>query len=168
MMTKFEMAIYTVILVCLVAGLAYAAWKRRQRMQEATFTAPLEALEYFGEQIAGSKVFYVATTFADNKLERVNAYGLGSRGNGQILVFSEGLLIVRTGERPLAIDKAQLTQLSKSTAVIDKAVETDGLLSISWMQDSTELATHLRVIETASRDALIASIESIITREVVK
>ncbi|MEY4019055.1 MAG: hypothetical protein RLZZ590_355 [Actinomycetota bacterium] len=168
MMTKFEMAIYTVILVCLVGAFAYAAWKRRQRMQEATFEAPLEALEFFGEPIAESKAFYVATTFADNKLERVNAYGLGSRGNGQILVFSEGLLILRTGERPLAIDKTQLTEVTKSTAVIDKAVETDGLLSICWMQDSTELATHLRFVETSSREALIASIESIITREVVK
>ncbi len=168
MMSKTEMAIYTVILIVLIAGLALAAWKRRRRMQEATFSAPLEALEFFGELICQAHVFYVATTFANNFLERINAYGLGLRGKAQLMVFSEGILIVRNGERPLAIDKAQLISTAKSTVVIDKAVEKDGLLTVEWAQNSIVLATHLRVIETTSRDAIIAGIESITSREVVK
>lgn len=167
-MTKTSLAIYLVVMFGLLVGLAYAAWRRKQRMQEAQFSEPLEALEFFGELLASAKIQYVATTFASNALERINAYGLGHRGFGQLLVFTEGVLVVRNGERPLALDRAQLQSVSKTQTVIDKSVEPNGLLSMAWLQENVELATHLRLVDSNSTGSIIKSLESIITREASK
>ena len=113
---------YSLVFSCLAAR----AWQKRKQDQTAKFEAPLEALEYFGELIAQSSGFYVATTYAENHLERISAYGLGARGVCQILVFGEGVLIVRNGERPLAIAKNALGDISANQVAIDKAVEANG------------------------------------------
>jgi hypothetical protein len=167
-MTRTSLAIYLVVMFGLLVGLAYAAWRRKQRMQESQFSEPLEALEFFGELLTSAKIQYVATTFAANALERINAYGLGHRGFGQLLVFTEGALIVRNGERPLALDRRQLLSVSKTQTVIDKSVEPNGLLSISWLQDNVELASHLRLVDSNATGSVIKSFESINTREASK
>jgi hypothetical protein len=171
-MAKQIMAIISLSVFALLAGLAVRAWRKRASDQTAEFTAPLEALEFFGEVLAQAKAFYVATTRGSHHLERINAYGLGARGFAQVLVFSEGLLIVRNGERPLAIERAQLTAVEFSQATIDKAVEPDGLLSVSWYQDSVNLATQLRIVEISDRKAISGAVKQIIEsnkqREVIK
>ena len=171
-MAKQIMAIISLSVFALLAGLAVRAWRKRASDQAAEFTAPLEALEFFGEVLAQAKAFYVATTRGTNHLERINAYGLGARGFAQVLVFSEGLLIVRNGERPLAIERAQLTAVEFSQATIDKAVEPAGLLSVSWYQDSVNLATQLRIVEISDRKAISGAVKQIIEsnkqREVIK
>jgi hypothetical protein len=171
-MAKQIMAIISLSIFMLLAALALRAWRRRASDQAAEFSAPLEALEFFGEVLAHAKAFYVATTRELNHLERINAYGLGARGLAQVLIFSEGLLIVRTGERPLAIHRTQLTAVEFTQVAIDKAVETDGLISVSWKQDDVCLATQLRIVEASERtlifDALMQIIGSNSMREVVK
>jgi hypothetical protein len=171
-MAKQIMAIISLSVFALLAVLAVRAWRKRAHDQAAQFSAPLEALDFFGEVLVQAKAFYVATTLGTNHLERINAYGLGARGFAQVLVFSEGLLIVRQGERPLAIELAQLTTVDFSQATIDKAVESDGLLSVSWYQDSVSLATQLRIVETSDRNAVSSALKQIIEsnkqREVIK
>jgi hypothetical protein len=85
-----------------------------------------------------------------------------------VIVFTEGILIVRNGERPLAIDKSSIQKIGAGQVAIDKAVEKDGLIQVDWIQDSTSLTTHLRVIDSAERDAIISSISSIIMKEETK
>ena len=167
-MTKEVMAVYAAILFAAVVAMAITGWRRRISSQAGKFSQPLEALEYFGELIASSNGFYVATTEASNHLERIAAYGLGIRGEAQILVFHEGLLIVRKGERPLALDKAQIDSVSTNQAVIDRVVEADGLITVNWTQDTYKLSTHLRAVDSSGRAALLEAISKITTREVSK
>ena len=171
-MAKQIMAIISLSIFLLLAGLALRAWRKRSTAQSNEFSAPLEALEFFGQVLAQAKAFYVATTRGANHLDRISAYGLGARGLAKILVFSEGLLIVRNGERPLAIDLSQLTAVEFTQVAIDKAVEQDGLLSVSWEQDGVSLATQLRIVDASDRtvisEALKQIIESNTKREVVK
>lgn len=171
-MAKQIMAIISLSIFALLAGLALRAWRKRSSAQANEFSAPLEALEFFGEVLAQAKAFYVATTREVNHLERINAYGLGARGLAQVLVFSEGLLIVRNGERPLAIDRTQLTAVKFTQVAIDKAVEPDGLVSVSWVQDDVSLATQLRLVDSTDRTVIFQALKQIIgsntKREVVK
>lgn len=150
-MEKLIMAALSLLVFSIFLILAARAWSRRNQDQAAKFDSPLEALEFFGELIAETSSFYVATTYADDHLERISAYGLGSRGKSQILVFSEGVLIVRNGERPLAIDKVALTSMSSNQVAIDKAVEPNGLMTITWNQNSVPLATHIRIVDKQKR-----------------
>ena len=166
-MTKNTMALISFVLVVGFAGLAIRSWIRRKAQQSASFSRPLEALEFFGEQLAEATGFYVATTYAQNLLERIAAYGLGGRGVAKVLVFTEGVLIVRNGEVPLAIDKAAIIHVGTNQAVIDRAVEPGGLISIEWQHEQSQLATHLRIVDEKQRRALLNSLISI-TREVTK
>ena len=163
-MEKYVMAALSLLLFASFFLLAARAWQRRKEEQTAKFEAPLEALDYFGELISKSSGFYVATTYAENHLERISAYGLGARGVCQILVFSEGVLIVRNGERPLAIAKSALDEISSKQVAIDKAVEAKGLMSIAWNQDSISLATHLRIIDLGKRSQIQDAINSLLTQ----
>ncbi len=171
-MEKQIMAIISLSIFLLLVGLALRAWRKRSIDQAAEFSAPLEALEFFGELLAQAKAFYIATTRDVNHLERINAYGLGARGLAQILVFSEGLLIVRNGERPLALDRSQLTKVEFTQVAIDKAVEPDGLVSVSWVHEGTSLATQLRIVDVSDRTLISEALKQIIgsntKREVVK
>jgi len=167
-MTKDLMAAMAVALVLLLVVLAWWGWSSRKARQEASFESPTEALEFFGEELARAAGAYVATSFANDFLERVNAYGLGIRGVAEILVFSEGVLIVRRGERPLAIDKSQILNVGNSQYVIDRAVEAEGIISITWTQNTTPLATHLRVVDEASRQVIIDALKKISNREEAK
>ncbi len=144
--------------------LASRAWQKRNQEQTAKFEAPLEALDYFGQLLSKSSGFYVATTYSENHLERISAYGLGARGICQILVFSEGVLIVRNGERPLAIAKSALDGISSNQVAIDKAVEANGLMSITWHQNSIPLATHLRIVDRDQRSQVQDAINSLFTQ----
>lgn len=157
------MAALSLLLFASFSLLAARAWQKRTQEQTAKLEAPLEALDYFGELISKSSGFYVATTYAENHLERISAYGLGARGVCQILVFSEGVLIVRNGERPLAIAKSALDEISSNQVAIDKAVEAKGLMSIAWNQDSISLATHLRIIDLGKRSQIQDAIKSLLT-----
>jgi hypothetical protein len=161
-MSKQIMAIVSLGIFSVLAGLAVRAWQKRASDQAAEFSAPLEALGFFGELLAQAKAFYVATTRGDNHLERINAYGLGARGIAQVMVFSEGLLIVRNGERPLAIQRDQVTAIELSQVAIDKAVEPKGLLSVSWHQDGVILATQLRIVESRDRNAIFSALNKTI------
>jgi hypothetical protein len=165
---KYVMAIITIVVFGALILVALNAWRKKIVQQEASFGAPLEALEFFGELLVQAKGFYVATTHADNHLERVAAYGLGARGFAQVMVFSEGVLIVRNGERPLAIDRKSLKAISSNQVAIDKAVERGGLISIDWLQGPTFLSTHLRIVDPLERGNVFRSINQIFNTQLSK
>lgn len=162
-MEKNIMALITLLLFSAMIALAFRAWRKRIRQQEASFEAPLEALEFFGEVLSQAKAFYVATTFANNHLERIAAYGLGARGFAQIMVFSEGILIIRNGEDPLAIGKESLVSISSNQVAIDKTVEKGGLISIDWINGSTTLSTHIRIVDSNERARVLTELKSLST-----
>jgi hypothetical protein len=163
-MEKYVMAGLSLLFFAGFFLLAARAWQKRKQEQTANFEGPLEALEYFGELIAKSTGFYVATTYAEDHLERISAYGLGARGICQILVFDEGVLIVRNGERPLAIAKNALGDISTNQVAIDKAVEAKGLMSITWKQNLISLTTHLRIVNRDNRSQIQNAINSLLAQ----
>jgi len=158
------MAAISLLFFSVFVLLAARAWQKRKEEQTTKFDSPLEALDYFGELKAKSSGFYVATTYSENHLERISAFGLGARGICQILVFSEGLLLIRNGERPLAIESSALVSISSNQVAIDKAVEPNGLMTITWKQNSSLLATHLRIVDKDNRNRVQDSINSLLTR----
>lgn len=161
-MTKQAMAIISLSLFLLLAGLALRGWRKRSATQSSEFSAPLEALEYFGELLEQAKAFYVATTRDSNHLERINAYGLGARGFCQVFVFTEGMLIVRNGERPLAVASSNIEAVELTQVAIDKAVESNGLISVSWLHDGAILATQLRIVDQNDRAKISKALTEIV------
>ena len=160
-MQKYYVAIILGILFLAFVLAAVRAWKARANKQEADFSQPPMALANAGEQLLKVRAYYVATTFADNHLERIRAYGLGIRGLAHAMVFEGGLQLIRKGERPLAINKPAIDAISTTQVTIDRVTEAKGILTIDWNQDSTKFSTHLRVVDLDDRAKLISALETI-------
>ena len=160
-MQKYYVAIILGILFLAFVLAAVRAWKARANKQEADFSQPPMALANAGEQLLKVRAYYVATTFADNHLERIRAYGLGIRGLAHAMVFEGGLQLIRKGERPLAINKPAIDSISTTQVTIDRVTEAKGILTIDWDQDSTKFSTHLRVVDLDDRAKLISALETI-------
>ena len=160
-MQKYYVAIILGILFLAFVLAAVRAWKARANKQEADFSQPPMALTNAGEQLLKVRAYYVATTFADNHLERIRAYGLGIRGLAHAMVFEGGLQLIRKGERPLAINKTAIDAISTTQVTIDRVTEAKGILTIDWNQDSTKFSTHLRVVDLDDRAKLISALETI-------
>jgi hypothetical protein len=164
-MQKYYVAVILAILFFFFVLTAIRAWRARAAKQEADFAQPPMALGDAGNQLVKVRAFYVATTFADNHLERIRAYGLGIRGLAHAIVFEGGLQLIRKGERPLAIERSAIESLSTNQVTIDRVTEAKGILTIDWVQESTKFSTHLRVVDHGDRAALISALETISSRE---
>jgi len=164
-MQKYYVAVIAAILFAAFVLVAIRSWRARSAAQEADFSQPPMALEAAGQQLLKVRAYYVATTFADNHLERIRAYGLGIRGLAHAIVFEGGLQLIRKGERPLAINKTAIDSLSTTQVTIDRVTEAKGILTIDWAQDATKFSTHLRVVDLDDRAKLIAALETISNRE---
>jgi hypothetical protein len=164
-MQKYYVAIILAVLFFFFILTAIRAWRARAAKQEADFSQPAMALEAAGTQLLKVKAFYVATTFAENHLERVRAYGLGIRGLAHAIVYEGGLQLIRKGERPLAIGRTSIDSISTNQVTIDRVTEAKGIVTIDWSQDATRFSTHLRVVEQSNRAALISALETISNRE---
>lgn len=167
-MTKNLMAVLSAVLFMTLLAIVVRAWRSKAHAQASEISQPFEALEPFGELLTSAKGFYVATTYAINHLERIVAYGLGPRGVANAMVFTEGLLIVRNGERPLAISRHQISSVSLGQTAIDKAVESGGLLQVNWSLGPTDLTTHLRVTDLALRNSTIEALRNTLMKEGTK
>jgi hypothetical protein len=152
------------------AGLAFAAvflgviawagvtWRIRSKAQDLEIATP----EYTEFSNVGTNGYYIATTYAGQPLHRVSAHGLGFAGKAFLDVSEQGVRVHRIGERSFRIDSSSLLDLARTSGVIDKVVEKDGLLSLRWKLGATELETHLRFANSQSRDEIALRVSKLI------
>lgn len=151
-------------------GLAFAAvllgviawagvtWRKRSKAQDLEIATP----EYTEFSNIGTNGYYIATTYAGQPLHRVSAHGLGFAGKAFLDVSEQGVRVHRIGERSFRIDSSSLLDLARTSGVIDKVVEKDGLLSLRWKLGATELETHLRFANSQSRDEIALRVSKLI------
>jgi hypothetical protein len=157
-METYHVGLISLAFFAVFGLLALAAWRRRTQAQQASLQKPIEVS---GSSL-GSKCFYVATTFADNPLERVVAHGLAHRGPAFLLVTEAGIEVSRTGEFSFLIPKSDLVGAGSSSAVIDRAVEKDGLVSIKWQLGSRELESHFRFVDSKLRSRSLSDLSALV------
>jgi hypothetical protein len=141
-----------------VIAWAGATWLKKSKAQDLELATP----EYIEFSNVGTNGFYVATTFAGLPLNRVSAHGLGFAGKAFLDVSDRGVRVHRIGERSFRIDSSSLLDLARTSGVIDKVVEKDGLLSLRWKLGATELETHLRFANSQSRDEIAHKVSKLI------
>jgi hypothetical protein len=137
---------------------AYYGWRRKISKQEESLLSP--AIIDFND--SGLKTSYVATTFSGRPLDRVAAYGLAHRGNAWLNISFEGLQVNRSGERSFLIPRESLIELSERSAVIDRAVEKNGLTTISWLLGNQMLDSHFRFVSSKTRAEFVAELKEFI------
>jgi hypothetical protein len=157
-METYQVGIISLAIFGLMGLAAFVTWRKRMKSQEQFLPAP----EFIEGTTTGSKGFYVATTFADRPLDRVSGHGLAHRGVAFVEVSGEGVSISRIGEESFRIPADDLLGVAKATAVIDRAVEKDGLISIRWRLGSEELETHFRFVSAIERYKVLDQLSEVV------
>lgn len=158
MFELYQVGIAFILLLISVFVWAGVAWSKRSKAQDTELDTPIFIV--FDNQ--GSNGFYVATTFAGRPLDRVSAHGLGFAGKANVDVSDEGVSISRVGEKSFLIGKKSLLDLSRTSGVIDKVVEKDGLLSLRWKLGTNELESHFRFASSSVRDEVANKVSKLL------
>ncbi len=157
-METYQVGLIALGLFSLFAIIAIVTWRRRVVAQGQLLPA-LVGIEF---SIAESNCFYVATTFSDSPLDRVIAHGLAHRGHAHLEVTESGLKISRTGELSFLIPKADLLDVTTGTAVIDRVVESEGLVVIKWILGAVVLETHFRFVNSELRAQTLEALRPLV------
>jgi hypothetical protein len=158
MLELYQVGLIAIAILIAFIWLAVRGWEKRVSSQSVALEKP-----YFTDfKDEGSIGSYVATTFADRPLDRVSAHGLGYPGKARVYVDKTGIQISRTGEKCFQIESSSLLGVSRTSTVIDKAVEKDGLLSLRWKLGESELESHLRFANASERDLVANDVAALL------
>jgi hypothetical protein len=139
-----------VILTALALLGMYLGWRGRQKRQ-SSLPHPLSIPAEPGTQILHCDCLYVATTLADQPLERIAVWGLGYPGQAGVLVTERGVAVTIAPDSDFFIPSADLIGVGRATWTIDRAVESGGLVVVNWMLRGAgrgvALDTYLRIVE---------------------
>ena len=131
------------VIVLALAGMFFG-WCARVRKYSGLI-APDAVPDSIGEVIAIDRGLYVATTMANQPLERVAAHGLGFCSRATVTITERGIALAPKGRVPFFIGRTSILAVQRATWAIDKAVETGGLVVLTWRLGDTELDSYFRM-----------------------
>ncbi|WEG10517.1 hypothetical protein PU630_08260 [Microbacterium horticulturae] len=160
-MTREGALLIMIAIAVVLLGLMAWGWYRRTKRDAEPLTA-VRDLPAGTSVIAGYDGLYVATTRHGEPLERIAAPGLGFRSRADITIATAGIALDIPGQQRLVIPAERITAVALATVAIDRVVEKDGLVCVSWRTDpGTTVDTYLRARD-ASSAALVDSIRPLI------
>lgn len=147
-----------VIPLLIVGGLMILGWRAlRRRQTEVVGLSPVPGDP--GAAALTEDLLYVATTRAEQPLQRIAVKGLGFRARAVLTVTPAGIRLDLAGAEPGFIPASALRGVGRATWTIDRAVSNDGLVFVRWSDGAATLDSYLRSADPA---ALVAAIEPLI------
>ena len=156
-MLRVVLLAIVVVFMLLLLALMLLGWKRRQRRQ-AAYAAPQTVPVDDGELVGAFSGFYVATTVAEEPLNRIATGGLGFRARVTTTVARDGIAPGIPGE-DIFIPTADLILADRATWTIDRVVEQDGLTRVAWSLGGKRVDSYFRM---ADPEAFLAAVGSLI------
>ena len=158
-------AIITALVLLGVLVLMWRSWRKRSR-RDAALAVGYPMPGTAGVALAGAEAYYVATTPRDAPLERLAIAGLGFRARAALTVTVEGITVDLDGNAPVFIPGRAIDQVGAAQIAIDRVVETDGLVRLSWRlgtssDDRRAVDSFFRIIDPNDRARLVDSIRTI-------
>ena len=157
-METYQVGLIALGLFSLFAITALITWRSRMAAQALLLEVPVGIESSF----AATNCFYVATTFSERPLERVITHGLAHRGHARLAVNRAGVEVSRVGEFGFLIPTAYVIEVSLGSAVIDRAVEKEGLVVIKWRLGAVELQTHFRFVSSELRSEALEALKPLV------
>lgn len=144
------LAVMIAVAVTLVAVLAWAWWRRTRR--DSGLAAPVGEAPADAATLFTHEALYVATTRHGEPLERLAIRGLGFRSRADLTVTSAGVALDLTGQPRFFLPTERIVEVAQATVAIDRVVERDGLVRISWRVDAeTVVDSYIRPQDASAR-----------------
>lgn len=136
-------ALVVLAMIVIAFVLMGLGWRNRRRRQSNLDVVPVPPDE-IGDEIARERVLYVATTLAEQPLERVIVGGLGFRAKGEVRIARGGIVLDLAGARTAFIPVGDIRGVGLASWTIDKGVEEGGLVFVRWQLGDTLVDSYLR------------------------
>lgn len=160
-MSKLFPTLVVILLIALIFVGMYFGWRARQKRQASlSRTQPVPA--ELGTELLALDLYYVATTIANEPLNRVAVSGLGFRARATVKVATAGIVLSLAGERDAFIPAGDVTAVERATWTIDRVVEPGGLVRVSWMLGDTAVDSYFRVVDPPDPSGFIEAIQKTI------
>lgn len=130
--------ILVVIAGCAAILFGWRNLKARQQQIPEPYEGFEDAIEH---SFAG---MYVATTKFEDWLDRIAVHDLGVRSNATLELGEQGLHILRPGTRDVHVRWEHFDRVVRSSGMIGKFVEKNGLIIVSWEKDGYTFDTGFR------------------------
>jgi hypothetical protein len=162
----------TVALISLIlfaSLMTIAIWSIRRKSNEISWQAPsLLIPQQTGALLLSMGAQYVSTVLTDSPLKRFAAKELLFRGRATLNVYETAIVIDRVGEQSIEITADSLQKIGRESASIDRGVENNGLLAITWKTGSTSVTTNLRLDAATDSIEIFDLLNSMILKEAQK
>jgi hypothetical protein len=144
------LAVVIAFTVALLALLAWAWWRRTRR--DSGLVAPVGEVPADAAILSTHEALYVATTRHGEPLERLAIRGLGFRSRADLTVTSAGVALDLTGQSRFYLATERIVDVAQASVAIDRVVERDGLVRITWRVDEETLVdSYLRPQDASAR-----------------
>jgi len=144
------LAVMVAVAVALIALLAWAWWRRTRR--DSVLQAPIGEAPPDAAILSTRGALYVATTRHGEPLERLAIRGLGFRSRADLTVTSAGVALDLTGQPRYFLPTERIVEVAQATVVIDRVVERDGLVRITWRVNAdTVVDSYIRPQDASAR-----------------
>ncbi len=134
------------VLIAFVIQLMMRGWRNRARRQAAIIgTLPAVPETVGSATVEPTRGVYVGCTLAPSWHDRVAVGDLGYRSKAVLTRYPEGILVQRSGARPIWIPQESITAIRTELGMVGKVTTRDGILAIRWrLPSGTEIDTGFR------------------------
>lgn len=161
-MTREAALLVMIGIALVVLGLLAWSWWRRTR-RDAGIAAPVGEAPADAATVSVHEALYVATTRHGEPLERLAIRGLGFRSRADLTVTTAGIALDLSDQPRMFLPTARIAEVAQATVAIDRVVERDGLVRVSWRADADTLVdTYLRPQDASAR-AVADEISTLLT-----
>jgi hypothetical protein len=154
MTRELALAIMIALGVLLLLGMTLSIVKRRAQGRRI---GPLpQPSDIPGDPVASFHVLHVATTLAHHPMERVWGSPLAYRAKTRLEVRTGGVVLSLTGEGDMGLPAESITGCGRGTWTIDKAVDPEGLVVVTWRHGGDEYDSYFRSVDQPAEHVLDA------------
>lgn len=142
-------AVVLVVLIGVLIRLMMRGWRHRAQRQEALIGTLPRVPDTVGQPtVAPTRGLYVGCTLAPSWNDRVVAGDLGYRTKAVLTRYPEGIMVQRSGARPIWIPDDSIIAVRTERGVAGRAIpgrSNAGVLAVRWQLPSgTEIDTGFR------------------------
>ncbi len=134
----------------------------RSKMRRARTILETATVGNLGTTLSDGDALYVATTVAGRPFDRLALPGLAYRAKATITAGTNGLVIAPRGEQPIFVPVSSISSFQAATWTIDRVVERDGLIAMTWLLGGAAVDTYFRIVDIGFRARLVEACDHLV------